>query len=73
MEEIKKVCGVVTTNFRVQLNKSCGLHVHVGNSNHGFYLSVMGKLMAMMYVFESTLPKATKLEVCSIGKGKLSF
>ena len=55
MNQIAKVCDSLYKNFRVNVNETCGLHVHVGQSNDGFDLHTLRNLAAVYWCFEEQL------------------
>jgi hypothetical protein len=55
LNAIKLACSVLTSNFRTNINQSCGLHVHIGNSNKGFAFQTVKNLMAFLWCFEPQL------------------
>ncbi|TAQ87128.1 hypothetical protein B7494_g4543 [Chlorociboria aeruginascens] len=52
IEAVQQVCGLLTSNYRIICNDSCGLHVHVGNSNEGFDTDTLKLLVACLWTFE---------------------
>ena len=57
VDEVKTVCALLAKTFRIHINKSTGLHVHVGNGMKGLSTDKLRSLMAMLYVFEPQLNK----------------
>lgn len=51
-QEILLVCQMLPHRFRVNVNSSCGLHVHVGNGADGLALREVQNLMALLWTFE---------------------
>lgn len=54
-ESFKEVCNVsnlLNRTFRTEVNRSCGLHVHVGNGKEGFNLATLKNLVAALWVFD---------------------
>ncbi|MCJ1230332.1 hypothetical protein MMC12_007005 [Toensbergia leucococca] len=49
---VQRVVRIVTTNFRTSVNRSCGLHVHVGNGPHGFTTTTVKNLATLTTLFE---------------------
>ncbi|CAG8961363.1 hypothetical protein HYFRA_00013824 [Hymenoscyphus fraxineus] len=54
---VAEVCGILSSNFRIHLNASCGLHVHIGNGMDGFAVETLRNLMATVFTFEPTIDK----------------
>lgn len=54
-EQVAAVVEILTTNYRICSHESAGLHVHVGQENNGFPLSVLRNLMSTIFVFEDRL------------------
>ncbi|KAM3071269.1 hypothetical protein ACMFMF_007742 [Clarireedia jacksonii] len=53
---IRGVCSLLKSQFRVSVNKSCGLHVHVGNcAGDGFTLPHLRRIVAFLHAFEPQL------------------
>lgn len=53
--EISRVCAALRDGFRVLTNRSCGLHVHIGNGDSGFDLKTLRGLAVMVWAFEGVL------------------
>ncbi|ESZ91770.1 hypothetical protein SBOR_7840 [Sclerotinia borealis F-4128] len=51
-KEIQKVLKTVRNNYRVCVDQSTGLHVHVGNSYNGLQFPKLRNLMAIAYTYE---------------------
>lgn len=51
-EAIRTVIKVLRTNYLVRVNKSTGIHVHVGNENDGFQLPILRNLLAILFTYE---------------------
>ncbi|ESZ95530.1 hypothetical protein SBOR_4083 [Sclerotinia borealis F-4128] len=68
LKEIHKMLTALNTNFNVVVNRSCGLHVHVGNGTEGMSVEPLKHLMATIWIFESQisslLPKSRSLLSC---------
>lgn len=41
--EVREVCQVLSNNYRISCNRSCALHVHVGNGDDGFPVKVISR------------------------------
>lgn len=52
ISDVRNVCETIPSNFRVNSNQSCGLHVHVGDGVNGFDLPTLKSLLAMLWIFE---------------------
>jgi len=52
---LRRVCSVVAKNVRMEINKSCGLHIHIGDGNNGFTLGTLKKLVGFLWTFEKQL------------------
>jgi hypothetical protein len=51
--QVRKVCSDITESYKTDVNKTCAVHIHIGNSeNVGFDISVVRKLMAIIWAFE---------------------
>jgi hypothetical protein len=55
LDAIRIACEVLTSNLRVEINDSCGLHVHVGNGGRRYSLATIQNLMALLWTFEPQL------------------
>lgn len=55
LEDVHKICEALTNNFRVNVNRSCGLHIHVGDGLDGFNHSTIKSLVACLWSFEQQL------------------
>ncbi|PQE11231.1 amidoligase enzyme protein [Rutstroemia sp. NJR-2017a BVV2] len=54
--QVRGVCNLLKTQFRVSVNQSCGLHVHVGNLHgNGFTLPHLRRIAAFLHAFEPQL------------------
>ncbi|TGO49389.1 hypothetical protein BCON_0211g00060 [Botryotinia convoluta] len=49
---IRKVLRTVTENYRVCVDETAGLHVHVGNSFNGFQSLILQYILAIAYTYE---------------------
>ncbi|KAF7931401.1 hypothetical protein BELL_1468g00010 [Botrytis elliptica] len=52
LRDIADFCKIMRKNYLVTVNKSCGLHVHVGYGTQGFTLPHLRRLGAMIQAFE---------------------
>ncbi|KAL2042552.1 hypothetical protein N7G274_005046 [Stereocaulon virgatum] len=52
LDQVQSVVSVVTEEFTVHTNDSCGLHVHVGNQRKGFPLQTFKNFCMLTTVFE---------------------
>jgi hypothetical protein len=52
VRQVRDVCKLLTSTFRVHVNESMGVHVHVGDGKRGFETVVLRTLMAILFVFE---------------------
>ncbi|KAH7330149.1 putative amidoligase enzyme-domain-containing protein [Rhexocercosporidium sp. MPI-PUGE-AT-0058] len=50
--EIKIACQVLRETYRISCNRSCGVHVHVGNGLNGFAFEAVQNLLATVWTFE---------------------
>lgn len=55
LQAVQLVCHLLTSNFRINVNSTCGLHVHVGNGVKGFDFGTIQNLMGFMYAFDPVL------------------
>lgn len=55
LEEVRKMCELLRKHFKIIVNSTCGLHVHVGHGQKGFTNSNVKRIMAFMYAFEPQL------------------
>lgn len=51
-DEAKKVADILRAQLRSSVNRSCGLHVHVGNGSKGFSLDTLKNVIAILWVFD---------------------
>lgn len=49
---LDEMLEALKSNFRVLVNNSCGMHVHVENFDDGFEVHEMQKIMAFFWTFE---------------------
>jgi len=52
---VGKVCDLLTSNFRINCNSSCGLHVHIGNADKGFEFRTLQNLMGFLWTYDPVL------------------
>jgi hypothetical protein len=55
IEEVKKVAEILITKYHTNINRSWGLHIHVGNRLDGLLLEALKNLMAYLWTLESQL------------------
>ena len=55
LHRVQRVVRLLTTEFDVFVNESCGFHVHVGNRKSGFPLQTLKNLCMLTAVFEYQL------------------
>jgi hypothetical protein len=55
LAQVKYVCDLITSNYVVDTNGTCGLHVHVGNGPYGFKLPMLKTLSSFLYTFDPLL------------------
>lgn len=53
--EVEKMCRILNETYRLSVNKSTGLHVHLGHGNQGFKLKDLKELAIFLYTFEPQL------------------
>jgi hypothetical protein len=54
--QVRGVCNLLKSQFRVSVNQSCGLHVHVGNLHgNGLTLQDVRRTAAFLHAFEPQL------------------
>jgi hypothetical protein len=54
--EVRLVCSLLQSQFRIKVNQSCGLHVHIGNrTGDGFPLPHLRRICAFLHAFEPQL------------------
>lgn len=49
---VKKVCEILSSTCRINVNNSCALHTHVGSGKKGFDLDTTRNLFSTLYTFE---------------------
>ena len=52
---VSSVIRLLTTNLRVRVNPTCGLHVHVGNGPHQLDMRALRNYAALLWASESVL------------------
>ncbi|KAI1846832.1 hypothetical protein JX266_007053 [Neoarthrinium moseri] len=52
---VQSVINLLNANYRITVNASCGLHVHVGNGVRGFDLRNMRRMTGFFYAADRTL------------------
>jgi hypothetical protein len=52
VDMVKKVCEILSSTYRINVNNSCALHIHVGNGKKGLDLDTTRKLFTILYTFE---------------------
>lgn len=57
LEAVSQVCGVLSTNFRIHMNETMALHVHVGNKTKGFTTECVRGAIATAFTFEPQIEK----------------
>lgn len=55
LEKVQAVVKLLDSKFRLSTNKSCGLHVHVGNEDRGFTMNTLKNFCRLITVFERQL------------------
>ncbi|KAH8594348.1 putative amidoligase enzyme-domain-containing protein [Bisporella sp. PMI_857] len=55
IEQVQRVCKIVSTNYRTWVNDTCGFHVHIGDGLSGFSLETLQKLMGFLFTFETVI------------------
>ncbi|PQE23500.1 amidoligase enzyme protein [Rutstroemia sp. NJR-2017a BVV2] len=55
VEEVRKVCALVSSTYRLFCNESMGLHVHVGNGVMGFDGRTLRNLFGILWTTEKWL------------------
>ncbi|EPE34373.1 hypothetical protein GLAREA_10067 [Glarea lozoyensis ATCC 20868] len=70
--EVEKACKAITNGCHVDVNKSCGLHVHIGNHDNDLKWEDMRKFVAIVWTFEPHIVQIhptnrhTKVQCCII-------
>lgn len=57
LEAVQLACQTLTRHFQLNVNQTCGLHVHVGNGHDGFPLATLRHLFAFLWCFEPALDR----------------
>jgi hypothetical protein len=52
LDAVRLACTTLTSKFRLNVNETCGLHVHVGNGNDNFSLTTIKNFFAFLWCFE---------------------
>lgn len=52
---VSKMCQLLNDNYVIDVNESCGFHVHIGNAHQGFPFHTIRSLAAFFWVFEPQL------------------
>lgn len=55
LDEVQRAINQLTSKFHIEVNKSCGLHVHVGHGASGFSLVALKNLFKFFVAFEPQL------------------
>lgn len=55
VNQVRNVCTFLASKFRIHINNSMGVHVHVGDGKNGLQADVLRMLMATLFVFEPQL------------------
>ena len=55
LRRVKRLVAVLRGQFRVEVNTSCGFHVHIGNRRSGFPLQTLKHLCMLTAMFEHQL------------------
>ncbi|KAI9796516.1 MAG: hypothetical protein M1835_003850 [Candelina submexicana] len=55
LKEITEVINVITSRYSIGTNQSCGFHVHVGNSVHGFPLQTLKNFYTLAAAYENQI------------------
>lgn len=54
-EDVERAVQLLRSHFQLFTNRTCGLHVHVGNENRGFELGTLKTFGSLITVFENQL------------------
>jgi len=52
LDKVKQVCEILTSTYRLNCNRTAGVHVHVGNNKQGFSFDTLKNLFAILWTFE---------------------
>lgn len=55
LKQVETVVQLLVSKFRLHVNESCGLHVHVGNEHRGFTLRTLKNFCSLITAFEDQL------------------
>lgn len=55
LKQVEKVVELLVSRFKLYVNESCGLHVHVGNEDRGFPLRTIKNFCSLISIFEHQL------------------
>lgn len=55
LEDLERAVKLLVSKFELFINRSCGLHVHVGNENRGFNIGTLRNFCSLITVFENQL------------------
>lgn len=55
LEAVEQMCKLLNDTFVINVNISCGFHVHVGNGRKGFPFHTIRSLATFLWVFEPQL------------------
>ena len=53
--QVRKVCQILAGTYRININQSCGIHVHSGDETLGFSADTLRNLSAFLWTFETQL------------------
>ncbi|KAE9376848.1 hypothetical protein N431DRAFT_501630 [Stipitochalara longipes BDJ] len=65
LSQIQEICRILAKEYRISCNRSCGLHLHIGNAMKGFSFQVVKNLMALLYTFEQQIDMMHPLHRCN--------
>lgn len=55
LRQVSVFCETMRTDFLTEVNPTCGLHVHVGNGNHGLPVDVVKRLVGLLWCFDAQI------------------
>ncbi|MCJ1465659.1 hypothetical protein MMC07_004278 [Pseudocyphellaria aurata] len=55
LERVEQIVEFLVSKFDLSVNKTCGLHVHVGNEHKGFAMRTLKNFASLITVFERQL------------------